>query len=155
MSSWLFTAWVLARKEAESLFFLSVSAIVTAYIKIIRGFLLGPNGITKEVCHGDGYSLSSEMLFCLEHHLLWWHLKSLGRCYLHMFSSVSRGQYWDGTLLVFGHKTRKWQSPDSNTGRFPTEAYHVQFFSHYIFLELWKKAHNIKFTILTLFKHMV
>ena len=140
MSSWLFTAWVLARKEAESLFFLSVSAIVTAYIKIIRGFLLGPNGITKEVCHGDGYSLSSEMLFCLEHHLLWWHLKSLGRHYVHMFSSVSRGQHWGGMLLVCGHTTRKWQSLDSSTGRFPTEAYHVQFFSHYIFFRIVEKS---------------
>ena len=63
--------WLIpCRKDTESFFFLSVSAIVTAYIKIIRGFLLGPNGITKELCRGDGCCLSGEMLFCLEQHCL-------------------------------------------------------------------------------------
>lgn len=149
--------WLIPCQERSRVFVLPVSLChCNCIYQNYQRFSTGYNGITKELCRGDGCSLSGEMLFCLEQHrLLHWHLNSLGRCYLHTFSSVSRGQYWDGTLLIFDHTTRKWQSPDSNTGRFPTEAYHVQFFSHYIFLELWKKAHNIKFIILTLFKHMI
>lgn len=134
--------WLIPCQERSRVFVLPVSLChCNCIYQNYQRFSTGYNGITKELCRGDGCSLSGEMLFCLEQHrLLHWHLNSLGRCYLHMFSSVSRGQYWDGTLLVFGHTTRKWQSPDSNTGRFPTEAYHVQFFSHYIFFRIVEKS---------------
>ena len=55
-----------------------------------------------------------------------------------VFSSHSQGQHWEVLWLVHGHITRKWQSLDSNTGRFPNEAHQVQkcFWSN--FLKLWK-----------------
>ena len=61
-----------------------------------------------------------------------------GRCSLQVFSPLSRGQYWEFLWLVHGHITRKWQSLDSNTGRFPNEAHQVPFCFWLNFFKLWE-----------------
>ena len=87
--------WLIPCQERSRVFVLPVSLChCDCMYQNYQRFSTGYNGITKELCCGDGCSLSGEMLFCLEQsRLLHWHLNSLGRCYLHMFSSVSRGQY--------------------------------------------------------------
>ena len=79
---------------------------------------------------------------------------SQGRCSLQVFSPLFRGHYWEVLWLVHAHITRKWQSLDSNIGTFPNEAHQVQFLFLLKFFKL-EKAHNIKFTILMIFKHTV
>ena len=80
---------------------------------------------------------------------------SQGGCSLRVFSPLSWGQYWEVLWLVHDHVARKWQRLDSNTGRFPNEAHEVPFLFLIKFFKIVENAHNIKFTILTIFKHAV
>ena len=54
--------------------------------------------------------------------------------------------------LAHGHITRKWKNLDSNTGTLPNEAHQLPFLFCIKFSKTVENAHNIKFTILTIFQ---
>ena len=91
-------------------------------------------------------------LSCSEHHWPSQHPREMS---LQVFSQLSWGQYWEVLWLVHDHVTRKWQRLDCNTGRFPNEAHEVPFLFLIKFFKIVENAHNVKFTILTIFKHAV
>ena len=111
-------------RSQKSLFFLLGAAVVILSIKVIRGFLLGTTW-------GYWSTLWWWLLFvwkdlsCSEHHRSSQHPREVFSPGLlpTFLRPILRGVMW----LVHGHITRKWQSLDSNTGRFPNEAHQAPF----------------------------
>ena len=149
--------WLIpCRKDTESFFFLSVSAIVTAYIKIIRGFLPGTMGLLRSsvvvmaaLCLVRCCSVQSNTAFSTDTSTaLGGVISTCSPQFPGANTEMVRCQF-----LVIQPESDKVQTLTQED--FQLRHIMCNFFLITFFLELWKKAHNIKFIILTLFKHMV